>query len=60
MIYTNDWLIEAIAENWMGLILLYSIIRAMFPNSKMLNAIGESFANVFPVFRKKDGGNNKE
>lgn len=54
MIYTNQWLIELIKENWMGLILLYSVIRAMFPNSKMLTATGEAFSNLFPVFRKKE------
>jgi hypothetical protein len=54
MIYTNQWLIEVIKENWMMLILLYGIVRAMFPNSKMLTAIGEAFSNLFPVFRKKE------
>jgi len=53
MIYTNQWLIELIKENWMGMILFYSITRAMFPNSKILTAIGESFSNLFPVFKKK-------
>lgn len=53
MIYTNQWLIEAIGENWMALIIIYGIIKAMFPNSKVLNAIGETFAGLFPVFKNK-------
>ncbi|MDD5532381.1 MAG: hypothetical protein PHC52_06285 [Syntrophales bacterium] len=53
MIYSNEWLIKFVGENWMALLILYGAVRAMYPDSKILNAIGEGFANLFPVFRKK-------
>jgi hypothetical protein len=53
MIYSNYWLSEFIGNNWMGLIILYSAAKAVFPNSKILGAIGSGFSNIFPVFRRK-------
>ncbi len=53
MFYSNEFLIKFIGENWMFLLILYGIFKAMFPNSKILNAVGEGFSNLFPVFRKK-------
>lgn len=52
MIDSNQFLIDFIGSNWMGMIIVYSIFRAMFPNSRTLTAIGESFSGLFPVFRK--------
>jgi hypothetical protein len=53
MLYSNQWLTEFIGNNWMGLIILYGAAKAVFPNSKILGAIGSGFSNIFPVFRKK-------
>lgn len=50
----NAWLIEFIGKNWMPLLLVYSTIRTMFPDSKVLKSIGAAFAGMFPVFGKKD------
>jgi len=55
MIDTNQLLIDFIGKNWMALIIIYGMVRAMFPNSKVLAAMGDGFARMFPVFR-----NNKE
>lgn len=54
MIYSNAWLIEFIGENWMALLIIYGVAKAMFPNSKILNSVGDGFAGIFPVFRKKE------
>ena len=54
MIDSNQLLIDFIGSNWMALVILYGIFRAMFPNSKVLGAIGEGFSNLFPVFKKKE------
>ena len=54
MIDSNQILVDFIGANWMALIIIYGIFRAMFPNSKILGAIGESLSNLFPIFRKKD------
>ena len=54
MIYSNSWLIEFIGYNWMALLIIYGVLKAMFPESKILSAIGEGFSKLFPVFRKKD------
>ena len=53
MFSSNQWLTDFIGQNWMGMVILYSIVRSMFPNSKMLNAIGQTFSGMFPVFRKE-------
>jgi len=53
MIYSNSWLTEFIGNNWMGLIILYGAAKAVCPNSKILNAIGAGFSNIFPVFNRK-------
>jgi len=50
MINTNQWLVDFIGSNWMALIVIYGIFRAMFPTSRILTAIGESFSGLFPVF----------
>lgn len=54
MIDTNQWLLDFVSANWMGLIIVYGVFVAMFPNSKILKAIGESCGNLFPVFKKKE------
>lgn len=54
MIDSNQFLIDFISGNWMAMIIVYGVFRAMFPNSKILMALGEGFSNLFPVFRKKD------
>jgi len=53
MIYSNEWLIKFVGENWMALLIVYGMARAMFPNSKILGALGSGVSNIFPVFRKK-------
>jgi hypothetical protein len=53
MIDTNTFLIDFINNNWMGLVMLYSIVRSIFPNSKVLTAIGEGVSGVFPMLRGK-------
>lgn len=53
MIYSNAWLIEFIGYNWMALLIIYGVLKAMFPNSKILQAIGAGASNIFPVFRRK-------
>jgi hypothetical protein len=53
MIDSNTFLIDFVNNNWMGLVMLYSIVRSIFPNNKVLKAIGEAFSARFPVF----GGN---
>jgi len=57
MIDSNQFLVDFIGSNWMALVILYGIFRAMFPNSKVLTAIGEGFSNLFPVFKRKDNEN---
>ena len=52
MFSSNQWLTDFIGQNWMGMVILYSIVRSMFPNSKMLNGIGQTFSGMFPVFGK--------
>ena len=52
MMYSNQWLTEFIGNNWMALLILYGVARAMFPNSKILSAIGEGFSKLFPVFNR--------
>lgn len=49
----NQFLIDFIGANWMVLIIVYGIFRAMFPNSKVLGAIGEAVSNLFPVFKQR-------
>lgn len=53
MIYSNAWLMEFIGYNWMALLIIYGVLKAMYPNSKILNSIGQGFSNIFPVFRRK-------
>jgi len=52
MIYSNAWLIEFIGENWMALLILYGVAKAMFPESQILNSIGQGFSNIFPKWWK--------
>jgi len=54
MIDTNQFLLDFIGSNWMALIIVYGVFRAMFPNSKILTALGEGFSGLFPQLRKKD------
>jgi hypothetical protein len=53
MIYSNVWLIDFIGNNWLALAILYGVLTAIFPDSRVLSAIGESFSERFPVFKKK-------
>ncbi len=59
MIDSNNWLVDFIGNNWMGLTLVYMGLKAMFPNSKLLNAIGEGAKGMFPQFRKNGSGQVK-
>jgi len=52
----NNIIIEIVNENWIIMLLFYSIIRGMFPDSKLIQLIGNSFSNMFPIFRSKGDG----
>jgi hypothetical protein len=55
MIYTNQWLWDFLNNNWMGLIMLYCIARSVFPNCKVLVAMGDAAQTLFPtIFKKKE------
>jgi hypothetical protein len=49
----NAVLNEIIGKWWMVMMLVYFILNTIFPDSKILKAIGEGFSKMFPVFRKK-------
>lgn len=53
MIDSNTFLIDFENNNWMRLVMLYSIVRSIFPNSKVLTAIGDGVSNVFPILKGK-------
>lgn len=50
---SNTFLVQFIGDNWMAMIIIYAIFRAMFPNSRILTAVGETFSGLFPVFKQK-------
>jgi hypothetical protein len=49
----NEIILQFVSDNWIILLLFYSIVRGMFPDSKLIQIIGASFASMFPVLRKK-------
>lgn len=54
MIDGNAFINEVVGKNWMLLLLAYNIFVVVFPDSKILKAIGEGFSKMFPVFKKKE------
>jgi hypothetical protein len=54
MIDSNNFLLDLVGKNWMALIILYTMVRTIFPNVKVIIAIGDAFANLFPQFKKKE------
>lgn len=51
---TNAWLTQFVGDNWVAMYILWSTLSGMFPGSKLLKSLGESFSGIFPVFRKKE------
>lgn len=49
----NEIILQFVSDNWMILLLFYSVIRGMFPDSKLIQIVGASFANMFPVLKRK-------
>lgn len=49
----NDLIMEFVSNNWIILLLFYSIVRGMFPDSKLIQIVGASFSSMFPIFRGK-------
>ena len=49
----NEIILQFVSDNWIILLLFYSIVRGMFPDSKLIQVVGASFANIFPIFKKK-------
>jgi hypothetical protein len=49
----NEIIIQFVSDNWIILLLFYSIVRGMFPDSKLIQLVGTSFASMFPVLRRK-------
>ena len=47
MIYADQWIIDFIQHNVIALSILYAILRSMFPESRILKAIGISFNKRF-------------
>jgi len=47
MISIDSYLLDFIKDNIITLSILYAILRSMFPNSKVLSAIGEAFSRKF-------------
>ncbi len=52
MLYSNYWLTDFVGNNWMLLLIIYGVLKAMFPYSKILQAIGSGFSNIFPILKK--------
>ena len=49
----NEIILQFVSDNWIILLLFYSIVRGMFPDSKLIQIIGASFSSMIPVLRKK-------
>lgn len=49
----NAILTELVSKNWMPLLIVFAVLKAFFPNSKILNAIGEAISSRFPIFKGK-------
>ena len=49
----NEIIIQFVSDNWIILLLFYSIVRGRFPDSKLIQVVGASFSNMFPIFKGK-------
>jgi len=54
MIDGNALFTEFISKNWMPLLTLFAILKVLFPESRILNAIGELISSRLPILKKKD------
>ncbi len=53
MIDGNALFTEFISKNWMPLVFFFAILKAIFPDSRILNAIGEMISTKLPILKGK-------
>lgn len=51
---SNGFLDDFVGQNWILLLLMYNIFKAVFPNSKVLEAIGATLSSKFPLLRQPE------
>jgi hypothetical protein len=54
---SNQWLLDLIGGNWMVMIIVYTIVRTIWPGSALIVAVGDAFSNLFPQFKKNETKN---
>jgi hypothetical protein len=47
MIHVDVWLLDFVKENVIALTILYACLKSIFPDSKILKAIGDAFKAKF-------------
>jgi hypothetical protein len=52
---SNLFINEFISNNWQLLLIWWIVFKALFPNSRFLEQIGDSMSAVFPVFKRPNG-----
>ena len=53
MIYSNDFLMKVVSENWLGILLVYGVFKSIFPESKLLGRLADYVSNLFPILKSK-------
>jgi hypothetical protein len=47
MIHTDQWILDFLKENMITISFLYAVVKMLFPDSKILKAIGDAFKARF-------------
>jgi hypothetical protein len=52
MVFTNEFILKFVSENWLGILLVYGVFKSIFPESKLLARFADYVSNLFPILKK--------
>ncbi len=52
---SNRFINDFISNNWILLLLWWSVFKGLFPNSRFLESMGNSISTIFPAFKRSEG-----
>jgi hypothetical protein len=53
MFDSNTFLMNLVSNNWLAILAVYGVFRAVFPNSRILSRLADYFSGLFPILKNR-------
>jgi hypothetical protein len=53
MFDSNTFLMNLVSNNWLAILAVYGVFKAIFPNSRILSRLADYFTGLFPILKNR-------